>query len=94
VYDGAGYDSTNDLMGANIASPSLLLDEQGETCIFFSFHSLAIRRSGTYRLRFSLFDLHHLVDPNSGKAALAIAYSDIFTVYSPRFFPGVLRMKV
>ncbi|KAI8911582.1 velvet factor [Gorgonomyces haynaldii] len=76
------------LMGSLVSSCSLLVDEHGQRGFFFVFPDLAIRSSGSYRLKFSLFDIQQsLLAPNS--KCLASVFSEPFTVYSPKTFPGM-----
>jgi hypothetical protein len=59
------------------------------TCIdggFFVFGDLSVKLEGQFRLRFSLFEISQ-----TGSSNLKSIYSDVFTVYSSKAFPGMLE---
>ncbi|KAJ1978990.1 hypothetical protein H4R34_003005 [Dimargaris verticillata] len=81
---------TRVLMGSLVSSPSLLKDTKGEQGCYFCFPDLSIRTEGRYTLKFSLIRL----DSNSTLTerpprTIADVYSDVFTVYSAKKFPGM-----
>lgn len=45
------------LMGSLATCPMLLRDEFAHQCLLFIFSDLAIRSSGSFKLRFTLFNL-------------------------------------
>jgi Velvet factor len=55
--DGDASQNQN-LLGINVSQGTVLKDDMDVTGIFFLFPNLAIRNAGTYRLRFTLFDLN------------------------------------
>lgn len=73
------------LIGTLVAPCHILFDVNGERGMFFVFHDLSVRSSGTYRLKFSLFDVNH----QGTSLAKATIISDSFTVYSPKAFLGM-----
>ena len=84
---GLSYQYSQVLLGTLMAHAEILQDEQGYPCIFYIFNDLSIRSSGKYRLKFQLFTLPS-VDQRVKKATLC-AVSNVFTVHSPRTFPGM-----
>ncbi|KAL1922554.1 uncharacterized protein VTP21DRAFT_10093 [Calcarisporiella thermophila] len=81
---------TRVLMGSLVASPSLLRNPEGEQGCYFVFPDLSIRTDGRYKLKFSLMKLGDEETLTDGNAAIiAQAFSDIFTVYSAKKFPGM-----
>ncbi|EPZ34995.1 hypothetical protein ROZALSC1DRAFT_28452 [Rozella allomycis CSF55] len=56
--------------------------------IFFIFSDLSVRVEGLYRLKFTLYDLNN---PNvhEPSTALCTIFSDVFTVYPAKKFPGM-----
>ncbi|PWN42017.1 hypothetical protein IE81DRAFT_144873 [Ceraceosorus guamensis] len=83
---------TRNLVGASVASANVLKDERDHTCIFFVLQDLSVRTEGSYRLKLLFADLSSCRDGQSNEGvstALAEVYTDPFTVYSPRRFPGM-----
>ncbi|KAJ1552484.1 hypothetical protein HK405_011173, partial [Cladochytrium tenue] len=74
------------LMGTQVAHVSLLTDDEGNENLFFVFYELSVRTPGLYRLRFALLDADSS-SPSPG--AKAIAWSNVFEVFSPKVFPGM-----
>jgi Velvet factor len=74
------------LLGVNVAQGNLRMDDLGVECLFYTFPALAIRCSGKFRLRFTFFNVKTTENA-------AVVYSDVFPVYSPRNFPGMLGMR-
>ncbi len=74
-----------------MASASVLKDEQDKWCIFFVFQDISVRTEGVYRIKLMFVNLEVSGRVGTGVAeALAETYTDPFTVYSPRRFPGML----
>jgi Velvet factor len=84
---------TRNLVGAAVTSANVLRDEDDQFCIFFVLQDLSVRTEGVYRIRLIFTDLAQQDgDTVEGVSdALAEAYTDTFTVYSPRRFPGMLE---
>ncbi|KLT41951.1 hypothetical protein CC85DRAFT_103035 [Cutaneotrichosporon oleaginosum] len=83
------------LVGSMGAVCQRLKDLNGDPGLFFFAHDLGIRTEGTFSLRFTLVDLtSSLAGPEVHKddstEILARIFSDAFTVYSAKRFPGVL----
>lgn len=82
---------TRNLVGAAVASASVLKDEDDKWCIFFVFQDISVRTEGVYRIKLMFVNLEVNGCVGTGVAeALAEVYTDPFTVYSPRRFPGML----
>lgn len=82
---------TRNLVGAAVASASVLKDEQDKWCTFFVFQDISVRTEGVYRIKLMFVNLEVSGRVGTGVAdALAETYTDAFTVYSPRRFPGML----
>lgn len=71
------------LMGSTKISPSILQDVDGSLQVFFVFNDLSVRIQGDFQIRCDLFDIM------AGTSDSCI--SQIFTVYPPQSYPGVLR---
>ncbi|KAI9744077.1 MAG: hypothetical protein M1818_002229 [Claussenomyces sp. TS43310] len=95
---------TRNLIGSLAASAFRLTDPNDKIGIWFVLQDLSVRTEGTFRLRFSFVNVGapsktpngnpanqvHIV--NTGKAPiLASCFSDMFTVYSAKKFPGVVE---
>ncbi|CDH55318.1 velvet factor [Lichtheimia corymbifera JMRC:FSU:9682] len=81
---------TRVLMGSLVSSPSLLKDPSGEQGLYFAFPDLSIRTEGRYTLRFSLMKLASSDFQTDAKSRIiAQVFSDPFTVYSAKKFPGM-----
>ncbi|CAO3655468.1 unnamed protein product [Mucor fragilis] len=81
---------TRVLMGSLVSSPSLLKNPQGEQGLYFAFPDLSIRTEGQYTLRFSLIKLISSdFQPDAKSKIIAQVFSDPFTVYSAKKFPGM-----
>lgn len=82
---------TRNLVGAAVASASVLKDEDDKWCIFFVFQDISVRTEGVYRIKLMFVNLEVNGRVGTGVAeALAEVYTEPFTVYSPRRFPGML----
>lgn len=84
---------TRNLVGAAVTSANVLRDEQDNYAIFFVLQDLSVRTEGIYRIRLMFTNLaQHDGQTNEGVSeALAEAYTEPFSVYSPRRFPGMLE---
>ncbi|KAI8343729.1 velvet factor-domain-containing protein [Chlamydoabsidia padenii] len=81
---------TRVLMGSLVSSPSLLKNPDGEQGLYFAFPDLSIRTEGRYTLRFSLMKLVSADFQTDAKSKIiAQIFSDAFTVYSAKKFPGM-----
>lgn len=76
----------NDLTGSLCSSPYVLKDTNNAQGLFFIFQDVSVRREGTYRLEFNLFELKPLTREC---IALARITSDKFVVFPHRYFPGM-----
>ncbi|KAI8831514.1 velvet factor [Chytriomyces cf. hyalinus JEL632] len=83
-----GYDSCRVLWGGLAATCTRLKDLDGVVGNFFVFHDLSVRSSGVYRLKFELFVMNIT---GAKMTPIASTSSDIFTVYTPKSFPGILE---
>ncbi|GAC97113.1 hypothetical protein PHSY_004697 [Pseudozyma hubeiensis SY62] len=82
---------TRNLVGAAVASASVLKDEQDKWCTFFVFQDISVRTEGVYRIKLTFVNLEVSGRVGTGVAeALSETYTEPFTVYSPRRFPGML----
>ncbi|UZJ55121.1 hypothetical protein CBS101457_004441 [Exobasidium rhododendri] len=84
---------TRNLVGAAVTSANVLKDEQDNYSIFFVLQDLSVRTEGIYRIRLMFTDLARMTgQTNEGISdALAETYTEPFSVYSPRRFPGMLE---
>ncbi|TPX68300.1 hypothetical protein CcCBS67573_g07217 [Chytriomyces confervae] len=83
-----GYDSCRVLWGGLAATCTRLKDLDGVFGSFFVFHDLSVRSSGVYRLKFDLFVMNIT---GAKMTPIASTCSDVFTVYTPKSFPGILE---
>ncbi|KAG1174730.1 hypothetical protein G6F70_004589 [Rhizopus microsporus] len=83
------------LVGASVVSANKLYDLDGNLGIFFIFHDISLRTEGTFRLKFSLIDVgspySYNVNTETLSQVLQTVYSDPFTVYTAKKFPGVVQ---
>ena len=95
---------TRNLIGSLSASAFRLSDPNDKIGIWFVLQDLSVRTEGNFRLRFSFCNVgmpsktpngnpaNQISIVNTGKAPiLASCYSDVFTVYSAKKFPGVVE---
>ena len=94
---------TRNLIGSLSASAFKLTDPNGKVGIWFVLQDLSVRTEGNFRLRFSFCNVglpSHMDGNaanggnviNTGKTPiLASCFSDVFTVYSAKKFPGVVE---
>ncbi|KAF9263724.1 hypothetical protein L218DRAFT_959248 [Marasmius fiardii PR-910] len=88
---------TRTLVGPLSANATRLLDEHRKPGIFFLFQDLSVRTEGTFRLRMRLMNVGALPAPEPGSTrihtdmspVLAQTFTEPFTVYSAKRFPGV-----
>ncbi|KAK0190646.1 velvet factor [Armillaria mellea] len=88
---------TRTLVGPLSANATRLLDEHRKPGIFFLFQDLSVRTEGTFRLRLRLMNVGAPPAPEAGASAvhtdvspvLAQTFTEPFTVYSAKRFPGV-----
>jgi hypothetical protein len=88
---------TRTLVGPLCANASKLSDEHRKPGIFFLFQDLSIRTEGTFCLRIRLMNVGALPAPEPGSVkvhsdvspVLAQAFTEPFTVFSAKRFPGV-----
>ncbi|KAG1141852.1 hypothetical protein G6F37_005619 [Rhizopus arrhizus] len=74
------------LSGSTVSSLHRLCDLDNSDAGFFVFGDLNVKKEGTFRLQFSLFEI---VDGQVENRK--IVYSNPFTVYLPKHFPGPLE---
>ncbi|KIJ22295.1 hypothetical protein M422DRAFT_115342, partial [Sphaerobolus stellatus SS14] len=94
---GPRHTYTRTLVGPLCANAQRLQDEHRDPAIFFLFQDLSIRTEGTFRLRMRLMNIGEPPAPNGRSNSvgtgtmpvLAQAFSEPFTVYSAKRFPGV-----
>jgi hypothetical protein len=87
---------TRNLIGMNTVNAFRLNDPDGKTGFWFVLQDLSVRTEGTFRLKMSFADIGTGTGPNAvvstGKCpVLASCFSDPFTVYSAKKFPGVIE---
>lgn len=94
---------TRNLIGSLAASAFRLTDPDDRIGIWFVLQDLSVRTEGTFRLRFSFVNVgtssaasqsggQPTTQVNQAKApVLASCFSDSFTVYSAKRFPGVVE---
>ncbi|QRV73007.1 velvet factor [Ceratobasidium sp. AG-Ba] len=93
----AGGQYTRTLVGPLSANASRLVDADDQPGIFFLFQDLSVRTEGTFRLRMRLMNVGAHPAPNAhathvtttSAPVLAQTFTDPFTVYSAKRFPGV-----
>ncbi|KAK0206842.1 velvet factor [Desarmillaria ectypa] len=93
---------TRTLTGPISANATRLLDEHRKPGIFFLFQDLSVRTEGTFRLRLRLMNVGAPPAPEPGASVvhtgaspvLAQTFTEPFTVFSAKKFPGVPDMTV
>ncbi|KAL2912638.1 hypothetical protein HK105_207854 [Polyrhizophydium stewartii] len=78
------------LLGNMMSTCHVLKDLGGTRGMFFVFPDLAVRLSGTFRLRATMYDLRGSL---VGMGPVAHADTGLVTVYSPRAFPGLSELS-
>ncbi|CAG8538877.1 1605_t:CDS:2 [Paraglomus brasilianum] len=87
-----GPTCTRNLMGSLTSSAYTLTNQHGQQGIYFVFQDLSVRTEGTFTLKFQFADISQLVKrggPQSQVRVEAEVYSESFTVYSAKKFPGM-----
>ncbi|KAG1152616.1 hypothetical protein G6F37_001558 [Rhizopus arrhizus] len=83
------------LVGSSVVSANKLYDLDDKLGIFFIFHDISLRTEGTFRLKFSLVDVGspyaHSVNTEALSQVIKSVYSDPFTVYTAKKYPGVVQ---
>ncbi|CBX90267.1 predicted protein [Plenodomus lingam JN3] len=88
---------TRNLIGMNAVNACRLNDPDGNPGFWFVLQDLSVRTEGTFRLKLSMCDIGSGQSPNAavvsnGKCPiLASTFSEPFTVYSAKKFPGVIE---
>jgi hypothetical protein len=84
---------TRNLIGMNAVNACQLNDLSGEKGFWFILQDLSVRTEGTFRLKLSVVDISTSNGTiNTGKCPiLCTTFSDPFTVYSAKKFPGVIE---
>lgn len=95
---------TRNLIGSLAASAFRLTDPNDKLGIWFVLQDLSVRTEGNFRLRFSFVNVgapgktpngnpsNQISIVNTTKAPiLASCYSEVFTVFSAKKFPGVVE---
>ncbi|KAJ8658696.1 hypothetical protein O0I10_005736 [Lichtheimia ornata] len=77
------------LLGVVVSNGYQLLDIHGDPGIFFVFQDLSVRTEGRYRLKFLFIDLSAGEPLTMSTQVLNEVFSDPFTVYTPKTFPGM-----
>ncbi|KAL5614890.1 hypothetical protein BROUX41_004969 [Berkeleyomyces rouxiae] len=86
---------TRNLVGQSVVSAQRLTDTDDKVGVWFILHDLSVRTEGNFRLKFTVVNI--AADNNSSNVSinqgsvpiLASCFSDAFTVYSAKKFPGV-----
>ncbi|OLL23712.1 hypothetical protein NEOLI_002961 [Neolecta irregularis DAH-3] len=80
------------LIGNLVGSAFKLTDTDGKLGIWFIFQDLSVRTEGKFTLKFSFYSLGVGQRLNTGKSpVLAEVFSQPFTVYSAKRFPGMIE---
>ncbi|ORY53790.1 hypothetical protein BCR33DRAFT_711146, partial [Rhizoclosmatium globosum] len=87
VLPSANYARATTIMGTLIAVPESLMDLENKRGLYFLFSDLAVRISGTFRLKFDVFDVTRMP---FGTGPIASAVTNVFRVYNPKEFPGTV----
>lgn len=86
---------TRNLIGMNAVNACRLNDLDNKPGFWFVLQDLSVRTEGTFRLKFTMSDIGLGQGTNGvsqGKCpVLATAFSEPFTVYSAKKFPGVVE---
>ncbi|KAI8337016.1 velvet factor-domain-containing protein [Chlamydoabsidia padenii] len=83
------------LVGSSVASAAKLYDLDGHLGIFFVFQDISFRTEGKFKLAFSLINVGspcgNTVNTTSSSQVLTRVFTDMFTVFTAKKFPGVVR---
>jgi hypothetical protein len=88
---------TRNLIGMNAVNACRLTDPKGKTGFWFILQDLSVRTEGKFRLKMSMCDIgtgqgtNSVVAPNGKCPILANCFSEPFTVFSAKKFPGVIE---
>ncbi|KKA31188.1 hypothetical protein TD95_005391 [Thielaviopsis punctulata] len=86
---------TRNLVGQSVVSAQRLTDTQDKVGVWFILHDLSVRTEGNFRLKFTVVNIAGEANAtnmtvNQGAVpVLASCFSDAFTVFSAKKFPGV-----
>ncbi|ORY53784.1 hypothetical protein BCR33DRAFT_845024 [Rhizoclosmatium globosum] len=83
-----GYQKSFLLMGSLISECHLLRDDSNQYGLFFVFPDLAVRTTGSFRLKIDVFDMRGM-NEGTKAAPLATTMTNVFEVYRPADFPGL-----
>ena len=96
-----GSNHTRNLIGMNAVNACRLQDLDQKPGFWFVLQDLSVRTEGTFRLKLSLFDIGsndgtngtiHMNDGSKGKGPCLVSnFTEPFTVYSAKKFPGVIE---
>ncbi|KAI8344530.1 velvet factor-domain-containing protein [Chlamydoabsidia padenii] len=83
------------LVGSSVASATKLYDLDGNLGIFYIFQDVSFRTEGKFKLAFSLINVGsscgNTVNTTPSSQVLSRVYTDMFTVYTAKKFPGVVK---
>lgn len=83
------------LVGSSVASAAKLYDLDGNLGIFFVFQDISFRTEGKFKLAFSLINVGstcgNTVNTSSPTQVLTRVFTDMFTVFTAKKFPGVVK---
>ena len=78
------------ILGSLVSPIHCLLNLHNERGYYFIFPDVSVRSSGQYSLHFNLFDVDHVMSKsNPVQGSLTSVVSGVFTVFSPKTFPGM-----
>lgn len=86
---------TRNLVGQSVVSAQRLTDTEDKVGVWFILHDLSVRTEGNFRLKFTVVNIAGentatAMSVNQGAVpVLASCFSDAFTVFSAKKFPGV-----
>ncbi|PVU96281.1 hypothetical protein BB559_002444 [Furculomyces boomerangus] len=81
------------LVGSTITNGEILKDLDNKLGMFFIFNDLSIRKSGNYRIKFSLMCIEMMISVKLTlqTKVLASVFSKVVSVYPAKNFPGVVE---
>ncbi|KAF1360329.1 hypothetical protein EJ07DRAFT_116244 [Lizonia empirigonia] len=88
---------TRNLIGQISVNAFKLNDPDGKPGFWFVLQDLSVRTEGTFRLKFMIFNIgsgenmNSIIGHGDKTPMLASCFSDPFTVYSAKKFPGVIE---
>ncbi|KAK9709362.1 hypothetical protein K7432_009089 [Basidiobolus ranarum] len=83
--------NVRNLIGSTVSSSYQLKHMSGKPGVFFLFPDLSVRVEGVFRFRFSLWDVMRSWSGEHNNM-LTYVFSEPFTVYPPRNFPGMTEV--